>query len=146
MKCFQVTTTTEPTRQKVTNKPNTAPPKTQPTKHQPAQQKQPPSSGTNQLNDCEGECVSGLFALFCDDIDTDAYCPGEASCCVTGGSNNNEDEKIRVPTTQRPTTPVIFKFKNHNKRNILITNCRITIGTIATVSWFLFAKYYGCFL
>ncbi|XP_008488273.1 protein masquerade-like [Diaphorina citri] len=26
---------------------------------------------------CHGECVSGLFALFCDDIDTTASCPGD---------------------------------------------------------------------
>lgn len=40
-----------------------------------------PPPGSKQ---CRGECVSGLFALFCDDVDADAYCPGEdSSCCVT---------------------------------------------------------------
>lgn len=32
---------------------------------------------------CQGECVNGLLALFCDDIDTNAFCPGEDSCCIT---------------------------------------------------------------
>ena len=32
---------------------------------------------------CKGECVNGLFALFCDNIDSDADCPGDASCCIT---------------------------------------------------------------
>lgn len=32
---------------------------------------------------CEGECLNGLLALFCDDVDSSAFCPGEESCCVT---------------------------------------------------------------
>lgn len=32
---------------------------------------------------CTGECVSGFFAIFCDDIDTEAECPAEGSCCIT---------------------------------------------------------------
>lgn len=35
------------------------------------------------IQECPGECVSGLFALFCDDINTDVECPGEATCCIT---------------------------------------------------------------
>lgn len=44
---------------------------------------------------CEGECVSGLFALFCDTLDEQAYCPNDASCCIT----SDEGEK---GTTPRP--------------------------------------------
>lgn len=36
---------------------------------------------------CAGECVSGLFALFCDDIDSEADCPDEGSCCITNPVN-----------------------------------------------------------
>lgn len=33
---------------------------------------------------CKGECVSGLFSLFCDEVDLDATCPGgDDSCCIT---------------------------------------------------------------
>lgn len=52
------------------------------------------------MKDCEGECVSGLFALFCDDIDSDAFCPNEGSCCMPAG-----DKQVET-TTQRITTLV----------------------------------------
>lgn len=55
------------------------------------------------LNECEGECVSGLFALFCDDIDANAFCPNEGSCCMPAGGAS--DKEIAT-TTQRITTPV----------------------------------------
>lgn len=32
---------------------------------------------------CKGECVNGLFAFLCDNIDTDADCPGDGFCCIT---------------------------------------------------------------
>ncbi|XP_008487216.1 protein masquerade, partial [Diaphorina citri] len=50
---------------------------------------------------CHGECVSGLFALFCDDIDTTASCPGDDSCCITN--------------SQESTTPPQNNFNNNNK-------------------------------
>lgn len=53
---------------------------------------------------CEGECVNGLFALFCDDVDSDAFCPNEGSCCVTGGTDDTKQEI--ATTTRRPATPV----------------------------------------
>ena len=60
-----------------------------------------PNNGQGQvLRDCEGECVSGLFALFCDDIDSDAFCPNEGSCCMPAA------DKEVATTTQRITTPV----------------------------------------
>lgn len=90
--------TAEPVRLK-TNPP-TRPPK-QPTK----QALQPQEDDTqNKRKQCRGECVSGLFALFCDDLDADAFCPGEASCCVTGSeSDSNNDNKVATTTTPRPT-------------------------------------------
>ncbi|VVC28286.1 Hypothetical protein CINCED_3A025874 [Cinara cedri] len=64
----------------------------------------PPPVGSKQ---CRGECVSGLFALFCDDVDADAYCPGEDnSCCITapadGGSNQAPPPP---PPPSRPAPP-----------------------------------------
>lgn len=56
---------------------------------------------------CKGECVAGLFALFCDDIDSDAFCPGEASCCIKAdGSDNNDviEEKTTSPAPTRKST------------------------------------------
>ncbi|CAB0019324.1 unnamed protein product [Nesidiocoris tenuis] len=51
------------------------------------QQQQQPQEGNGHK--CRGECVSGLFALFCDDIDTEAACPGEDSCCITNPPNGS---------------------------------------------------------
>jgi hypothetical protein len=74
----------------------------------PYQPPQKTNGGQGQvLNECEGECVSGLFALFCDDIDTNAFCPNEGSCCMPAGSGS--DKEVQT-TTQRITTPVSFKF------------------------------------
>ncbi|XP_028145713.2 protein masquerade [Diabrotica virgifera virgifera] len=59
------------------------------------------------LKECNGECVSGLFALFCDDIDSDADCENGASCCITEPVSNNESEpeKSVSPPTMRPPLP-----------------------------------------
>lgn len=37
---------------------------------------------------CQGECVNGLLALFCDDIDSSATCPEDESCCITKPVSN----------------------------------------------------------
>nr|CAH7759391.1 unnamed protein product [Callosobruchus chinensis] len=60
------------------------------------------------LKQCSGECVSGLFALFCDDIDSDADCPNEGSCCITNPQSSEETESSPVappPAPPRTTTP-----------------------------------------
>ncbi|KAF4514078.1 UNVERIFIED_CONTAM: hypothetical protein B566_EDAN018959, partial [Ephemera danica] len=59
---------------------------------------------------CRGECVSGLFALFCDDVDTEASCPGDDSCCITNPvppAQNKQPEK----TTEATTTTVAANEK-----------------------------------
>ncbi|XP_008559655.1 protein masquerade [Microplitis demolitor] len=48
---------------------------------------------------CKGECVNGLFALFCDNIDRDADCPSDGSCCIT-----DAPAKVETTTTPRPST------------------------------------------
>ncbi|KAJ8923868.1 hypothetical protein NQ315_010450 [Exocentrus adspersus] len=60
------------------------------------------------LKNCEGECVGDFFALFCDNIDTEAECPNEGSCCITSPSN---EESLPPPpahpvttTTSKPST------------------------------------------
>uniref|UniRef100_A0A182Q6P9 Peptidase S1 domain-containing protein n=1 Tax=Anopheles farauti TaxID=69004 RepID=A0A182Q6P9_9DIPT len=55
------------------------------------------------FKECEGECVNGLFALFCDDLDSEAFCPNEGSCCITGVADDNKQQI--VTTTRRPATP-----------------------------------------
>lgn len=76
-----------------------SPPKTtkQPQNAKPAA-KQPAESAGSQ-SECSGDCVNGLIALFCDDIDAEAYCPNEGSCCIT------QDDKLQT-TTPKVTTPV----------------------------------------
>ncbi|XP_014240952.1 serine proteinase stubble [Cimex lectularius] len=71
----------------------------------------PPQTSSPQQNnghECQGECVNGLLALFCDDIDTEATCTGEYSCCITnppsGGSEGGESPQKRPPPRQPPTT------------------------------------------
>lgn len=47
---------------------------------------------------CRGECVSGLFALFCDDVDSEAYCPGDdSSCCVTAPADGQQGQQPPQP-------------------------------------------------
>eukprot|EP00094_Tigriopus_californicus_P003145 TCALIF_03027-PA protein Name:"Similar to KLKB1 Plasma kallikrein (Homo sapiens)" AED:0.08 eAED:0.09 QI:336/0.62/0.44/1/1/1/9/537/914 len=41
----------------------------------------PPRSST--ANSCRGTCVSGFFALLCDEIDRSIKCPGDGRCCMT---------------------------------------------------------------
>ncbi|CAI6343415.1 unnamed protein product [Macrosiphum euphorbiae] len=62
----------------------------------------PPPVGSKQ---CRGECVSGLFALFCDDVDAEAYCPGDdSSCCVTAPADGQSSQQP-PPPPPRPTQP-----------------------------------------
>lgn len=60
-----------------------------------------PSKSVLKMRPCTGECVSGFFALFCEDVIKDADCPGDASCCVT----NSPSEIPFTTTTPRVTTP-----------------------------------------
>ncbi|XP_026809322.1 protein masquerade [Rhopalosiphum maidis] len=64
----------------------------------------PPPVGSKQ---CRGECVSGLFALFCDDVDADAYCPGDdSSCCVTAPADGQSgQQQPPPPPPPRPAQP-----------------------------------------
>ncbi|CAH1120964.1 unnamed protein product [Ceutorhynchus assimilis] len=55
------------------------------------------------LKECSGECVTGLFALFCDDVDTDAVCPNGESCCITTALS--EESVTSRPQVVRTTTP-----------------------------------------
>ncbi|KAJ6636469.1 Protein masquerade [Pseudolycoriella hygida] len=91
-----LSTATEPIRSK-TNPP-TRPSK--PTTSRPQQSVQQSGVLPNKPKQCYGSCVSGLFALFCDDIDENAFCPGDGTCCLTGGNEN----KVQASTTIRPTT------------------------------------------
>ncbi|XP_071451830.1 protein masquerade [Hetaerina americana] len=56
---------------------------------------------------CRGECVSGLFALFCDDVDSEADCPGDASCCVTNPlpPPPPPSKPIPAPPSEEKTVP-----------------------------------------
>lgn len=70
-----------------------------PTKHIKHKPTKSPNESQTGMKPCDGDCVSGLFALFCSEIDAEAYCPGEGSCCAD--SDATEEEKI-ISTTQRP--------------------------------------------
>ncbi|EDV95841.1 protein masquerade [Drosophila grimshawi] len=59
------------------------------------------------LKECEGECMNGIFAIFCDDIDSEAFCPGEGSCCVTGTAS--EAPPAKTPPPSKPATKIVAK-------------------------------------
>lgn len=61
-----------------------------------------PSAGMPKR--CNGECVSGFFALFCDDIDSEAECPADGSCCITAV---NEQTSVYMPSTTTPRTTTL---------------------------------------
>lgn len=54
--------------------------------------------GYNGINrhPCAGDCVGSFVSLFCDELDAEAFCPNEGTCCKT-----NEDSENKG-TTQRP--------------------------------------------
>ncbi|XP_012285276.1 serine proteinase stubble isoform X2 [Orussus abietinus] len=54
---------------------------------------------------CKGECVNGLFALFCDKIDQHADCPGDGSCCISEPPAKTESTTTTVRPTTRPPPP-----------------------------------------
>lgn len=56
-------------------------------------------------NPCRGECVSGLFALFCDDIDENADCPEGGSCCITNSPSDGGGPPP-PPPQQQPARPM----------------------------------------
>lgn len=81
--------TTEPSRLKHHPSPK-------PTKHtKPNDDVLLSQEGSSKLQ-CYGDCMGGILALFCNEIDSDAFCPGEDSCCIDGKES---------ATSPRPTTP-----------------------------------------
>lgn len=96
------------------------------------------SDDGNQIGQrrCEGECVSGLFALFCDGLDEEAYCPNDATCCLASENNNGP------PTTPRPvgifSRLLIVQKKNYNCLTISIDSSTkmpgvLCIGTFTSI-------------
>lgn len=59
----------------------------------------PPRSETSSTPpDCKGTCVTGFFALLCDEIDRQADCGGNGRCCITKKvSGNRNPAKATVP-------------------------------------------------
>ncbi|XP_073997933.1 trypsin-like serine protease domain-containing protein masquerade isoform X2 [Rhodnius prolixus] len=67
----------------------------------PPANRRPPTSPQSGKK-CRGECVSGLFALFCDDIDTEASCPGDDSCCITNPPATSQSTPGQYSTRRPP--------------------------------------------
>lgn len=90
--------------------PTADPPKSN--KPKPSKKVAPPSTTTASPSEpgqkpCRGRCVSGLFALLCDDIDTNAFCPGDGNCCIDNDSSNEGTNDIE----ERVTTPAPIRTK-----------------------------------
>ncbi|XP_052750926.1 protein masquerade [Galleria mellonella] len=73
----------------------------------PSEKKQPTKRPTTALTttpaprpkpgkECQGDCMNGFLALWCDHVDRDAYCPAEGTCCI------NEPKAPTTTTTPRP--------------------------------------------
>ena len=56
-----------------------------------------PRAEVNKLppGSCSGTCVTGFFALLCDEIDRKAQCPANGRCCITK----------KVESSERPSEP-----------------------------------------
>lgn len=67
---------------------------------------EPQQGQVQNQKQCRGECVSGLFALFCDDLDSEAFCPNEGSCCINAPADGNQQHQKERPTTPKPTASV----------------------------------------
>lgn len=50
----------------------------------------PTTSRPQIMKECSGDCVSGLFALFCDGVDSEATCPNDGSCCISNSVSQFE--------------------------------------------------------
>ncbi|KAK9889960.1 hypothetical protein WA026_008770 [Henosepilachna vigintioctopunctata] len=59
-----------------------------------------PTRPTRPPNPCRGECISGILAIICEDIDAEAECPDEGTCCVTSAP----ETPAPTTTTYRPST------------------------------------------
>lgn len=74
---------------------------------------------------CDGDCVSGWVALFCEEVDSDAYCPNDLSCCKSESAN------VQV-TTPKPVRfyfftliynfffKIFFYIDRHKHQNVLV--------------------------
>ncbi|XP_059472948.1 protein masquerade [Neocloeon triangulifer] len=69
-----------------------------------------PTSAAQFGKQCKGECVSGLFALFCDDVDTEASCPGDDSCCINNPVTPTRPLE-RVPEVTTPISTTVLATK-----------------------------------
>ena len=47
---------------------------------------------------CSGTCVTGFFALLCDEIDRTASCPGNGRCCLTKKVDESKPRPTNKPT------------------------------------------------
>lgn len=109
----------------------------QPTKqsvNRPHQRPQEPSRESLEGNHighqrpCDGECVSGLFALFCDELDNEAFCPNEGSCCVTSETSEGVKTTPRPHVTVSISVPILSKMNprviklfRHKHQNALVS-------------------------
>ena len=91
----------------------------------------PPAEIENPEKLCKGECVSGLFALFCDEIDSDAFCPTDTSCCISSGGDSDDVSEEKEVTTRRPAATQV---------SLLLNN--IILCVVLACEW-LFSDSYG---
>lgn len=96
------TSTSKPMKPMMSTVSNSRPKPTKSVSNRPQEPSRESVDNGNHMSQkpCTGECVSGLFALFCDDLDSEAYCSNEGSCCITAEVNDNSAPG--KGTTQRP--------------------------------------------
>lgn len=52
---------------------------------------------------CAGDCVGSFVSLFCDELDAEAFCPNEGTCCKSTGEDGEHKG-----TTPRPQPVSLF--------------------------------------
>ena len=60
---------------------------------------------------CPGTCVTGFFALLCDEIDRRAQCPGNGRCCITKKVDERPGSSGRPPRPS-PSQPQKTSFSS----------------------------------
>ncbi|XP_028179310.1 protein masquerade, partial [Ostrinia furnacalis] len=77
---------------------------------------------------CNGDCVGGLFALLCEEVDEDAVCPDEGTCC--NNEPKAETTTRRPTTTPRPTQPPLRRCPGRCMLPLMMAFCEAPASLI----------------
>lgn len=79
-----------PVKRKTTTKPKTT------TTKKPSKKPSSTDKNKDKNGKCKGTCVTGFFALLCDEIDRSVTCPQNGRCCITRKPQKKKDQKKKT--------------------------------------------------